>query len=49
MIDLSEGERIIAKAFAAFNAWCEEHDPGSDMDVLEAIDAYSNWCKVNQP
>lgn len=36
-------EKIAADAWAAFNAWCGEHDPDGEMDLLDQIDAYGKW------
>jgi hypothetical protein len=34
---------------AAFYAWCADHDPDGEMDLLDQIDAYAKWTGFDPP
>jgi hypothetical protein len=40
MSDLS----IEEQAYAHLKAWCRKHDPDGNLDPLEQIEAYYEWC-----
>lgn len=37
-------EKIVREAFSDFALWCRKHDPEGNMDILEAVNAYAEWC-----
>lgn len=40
------GEMLVRDAWAAFDAWCKEHDPDGDMTPEEQVNTYSEWCAL---
>jgi hypothetical protein len=41
------GERTAAEAFRCFERWQAEHDPDGEMELLDAVLAYSKWADTN--
>ena len=41
------GCKIATEAFRAFDRWRVEHDPDSNMELLEAALAYARWAETN--
>lgn len=42
----STADQIAAEAHRAFDLWRTEHDPEGEMNLLDAINAYSKWCEA---
>ena len=40
------GEMLARDAWAAFDAWCKEHDPDGEMTPEQQVNAYSQWCAL---
>lgn len=38
------GNDIVGEAFRVFERWKKEYDPEGEMDILDAVMAYSEWA-----
>lgn len=40
----TEGEKIVEEVYIAFEEWRVKNDPDGELELMEAIRLYSNWC-----
>lgn len=38
------GEQIAQEAWDTFDKWCSEYDPEGNMDTIDLVAAYTEWC-----
>jgi len=41
----SIAEKAVWDAFVAFDLWVSEHEEVQELDVLDQVAAYSEWCR----
>lgn len=43
---MTPGQKIVEEAFAAYDVWCREWDPDSEMSIENQAANYSKWCAL---